>query len=224
MTTYCWNCSASTADPYQSCDRCGLSLADLLTQPPRPNQSSTAVWSPGIPDTGSITSQGATPTFGAATLMPANDWSLEIQRRREAFVNLVDPTPSPILRALAGASIGGLIVGSLGPWVSFGLGSVSGTSGDGKLTLVIGIVAGLLLIPLFSGTFRRGLAIVAGLILGGAAIIGIYDWSHISALTGDEMTTFFNIGIGWGLQMTVLSAILGVIVCIAAIRSAGSEG
>lgn len=122
---------------------------------------------------------------------------------------------------LAIASAVLVIVGSLGPWVSLvapfvGSLSVSGTEGDGKITLGCGIAAAVMLAFLVTSN-QSGvwLGLFAGIALGIAAVVGIVDWGNV----GDEISTsdqeFQGLAsVGWGLKVMTVGAIVGAILSI----------
>lgn len=62
----------------------------------------------------------------------------------------------------------------------FGSASVSGTDGDGKITAVVGILAGLVgLVGLSKGS--RGNVRVATLLSVGGAAMAAYEWQNVSS-------------------------------------------
>jgi hypothetical protein len=88
------------------------------------------------------------------------------------------------------------VTGSLMAWVTvtsgFGSIDVNGTSGDGKITVAIGIVAGLL--ALFGlSTGNQGKIGLAGVLSVAGAGIGVFEWrrvaSRIDALGTNEFAT-----------------------------------
>ncbi len=89
-------------------------------------------------------------------------------------------------------AVGLIVVGSIGPWVSSPLGSVSGMNGDGKWTLVA-------CLPALAGLLRqaRPLVGIVGLIVGAVAL---YDGTHIN----DRIQKFNVQGlaqVGWGVWL-----------------------
>jgi hypothetical protein len=112
--------------------------------------------------------------------------------------------------ALVGAVV--MAVGSVGPWVDTVLGSVSGTHGDGQITLV---AAGLVFVFVVVGHTRHGSRVSAVLatlaaVAGGAT--AAYDLSNIHDATAD--TTLFGTQLaqpGWGLYAVIAGA--AVVVC-----------
>lgn len=137
--------------------------------------------------------------------------------RRQSIRGEVSSTPG--LLAIAAAAL--VIVGSLGPWVSIvapfvGSLSVSGTDGDGKLSLVCGLAATVLLA--FLVTSNRSsvwLGVLAAVVLGIAGAIGVYDWQNIGAAAGvadDDIALLARVG--WGLKAMTLGAIAGTVLSI----------
>lgn len=113
---------------------------------------------------------------------------------------------------------GGLVaLGSLLPWVRItsGLGSLekAGTTGDGSITLVLGIVVVILGVVRLSQA-GRGVAIAALLCASAAAAVAIYDGSNIANLAAESTSSFVQAEVGEGL---VLVGIGGVIAAIAAL-------
>jgi hypothetical protein len=81
-----------------------------------------------------------------------------------------------------GAAVG-IAVGSIGPWADTFLGSVAGTrGGDGKLTLVIAIVVGLIAL-LTKRPSQRRLLVLAGLGLALDAYAAIHDLVKLETKT-----------------------------------------
>lgn len=105
-------------------------------------------------------------------------------------------------------------VGSMGPWASVLFFSVAGTEGDGVITLIIGVVAAL--IAGFSLTRpSNGKFLVMALLLGGAALIGIYDWAELERLV--DSTDPFRIEVGWGLVLMTVAAGAGCVLSFASL-------
>ena len=116
-----------------------------------------------------------------------------------------------------------VIVGSLGPWVSIvapfvGSLTVSGSEGDGKITLVCGITATVLLA--FLVTSRQDgvwLGIGAAIALGIAALVGINAWQNLGAniadVSDEELAVLARVG--WGLQAMTVGAAVGAVLSIA---------
>jgi hypothetical protein len=119
-----------------------------------------------------------------------------------------------VIRRLTLIAAGALMVGSLLPWATgpFGV-DVSGTRGDGVITLIFGgIVGGLaFLFP------RRWAAVVAALASLGAAVIAIGDTAHIAS------TPYFAVGYGVVLaDIAAIACVVGVILALVPARKAAS--
>jgi len=114
------------------------------------------------------------------------------------------------MAGLAGSVL--VVLGALLPWASVLGMSVSGTDGDGMITLVIAVLAGLFL-------FIKKIPIWIPLILGVVVCgIGGYDmYSMLSSTSGPDMAAAeellgdLSVSIGIGLYLTILGG-LGVIV------------
>jgi Protein of unknown function (DUF2510) len=111
---------------------------------------------------------------------------------------------------LAGGAV--LILGALLPWATASIGFVSvskaGTSGDGVITLIIGL--GVLAIGWVALARRRHqaavvLGIIAGVIAGGVAI---YDIANVSSAVNRAQTrsSLVHASVGIGLWVTALAA------------------
>jgi hypothetical protein len=99
--------------------------------------------------------------------------------------------------------LGALALGSLGPWAHVLFMSVSGTSGDGQLTLGAAVIGALAL-----GLRGRGagaiVAAVVSLLALAAAGYDLINISHLvsqATLDGTQVAT-----VGWGLYLTVAGA------------------
>ncbi|RIK43771.1 MAG: hypothetical protein DCC58_09140 [Chloroflexi bacterium] len=122
----------------------------------------------------------------------------------------------PALLMLASAVL--VVVGSIGPWATIFLGSISGLDGDGRLTFFLGIVAGIVaLLRIAQPTRRRALAWLAAGVFTVAAVISIYDWSNLQQVA--DSSSIAIIRVGWGLQLTAIAAVAGALVAfVAAVR------
>src|SRR3954452_1475721 len=102
------------------------------------------------------------------------------------------------------ALLGGIIMvaGSLGPWATAGFISISGTQGDGKITLAAGAVAIIFTVLMSSntgGALSAAMAVLAALVGGGA---GVVDLNHVQ-------DTLQGLGsVGWGLYAVIAGAAL----------------
>jgi hypothetical protein len=102
-----------------------------------------------------------------------------------------------ILGGLAAVAMGAFL-----PWASVGPFTVNGTDGDGAITLVLAVLAGWL-------TWTRKAPRFVGLLLLIAAAIGIYDMADVSRLSDDS--ELFTVTIGFGLVVTVVGAVVGLV-------------
>lgn len=86
----------------------------------------------------------------------------------------VSGTQLPLIPLFAAAAALLVVVGSMGPWARVLFISVNGTDGDGAITLVLGILAGLLAVVRLARPAMRGVMFVAGLAFLGAAAVGVW--------------------------------------------------
>ena len=112
----------------------------------------------------------------------------------------------------AGISAVLVCVGSIGPWASVLFISVSGTKGDGQITLLLGLVA-LILVAVYVLSSRRPrpawpliLIVLAGL---GAGATGAYDWADLQRAVSDAESedNIFSatISVEWGLVLMTVA-------------------
>jgi hypothetical protein len=93
-------------------------------------------------------------------------------------------------------SAAAVIVGAIGPWAAFGPFSASGTSGDGQITLVLGLVALALIY------FDR--AMVGVFVIGVVVtLIGIADTISVSSIDDEIVSP----SAGWGVILTAAAGI-----------------
>ena len=138
-------------------------------------------------------------------------------------VNVPPAPPPPPQPAAAGSSkagpaislVGGALVsvGSLMPWASiatvFGTVNLNGTEGDGKITLVLGLLVVLFAILELTGSSgTRGIGLVVALL---AAAAGIYDMTNLSSRMGEVTSEFARPSVGVGLYAVVGGGALAVI-------------
>lgn len=101
----------------------------------------------------------------------------------------------------------GVIIGSLGPWARILMETIHGISGDGQLTLFLGVFAGafiLLEVVRHTGSRARYLSMMVAFLLAG--LIGLNAWLNVSRTieAGD-----INASVGWGLQVMTVAALAG---------------
>lgn len=102
---------------------------------------------------------------------------------------------------------GGVIAGSLLPWATlttvFGQIDISGTQGDGKITLAIGIA---IVVAFLTGLpWLRWLSAIAAL------LVSVADFLNVSGRIGEAETGYSAASTGYGLYLVVGAAILAVI-------------
>lgn len=113
------------------------------------------------------------------------------------------------LMASLAASIG-LVLGSIGPWVSFMAFTKNGIDGDGVITLALGVVSTTALFTLLS----RGPGVASILRWVGPAVsvvclsISIYDIMNVTAHTAEFFGETIGVQIGWGLWLVALSSVV----------------
>src|SRR4051794_33541752 len=102
------------------------------------------------------------------------------------------------------ALLGGIIMvaGSLGPWATAGFISISGTQGDGKITLVAGAAAIIFTVLMSAhkgGALSAAMAVLAALVGGGAGVVDLKNVQN--KLQG------LGVGsVGWGLYAVIAGA------------------
>ncbi len=111
-----------------------------------------------------------------------------------------------LIGALA-ASVG-IVIGSIGPWVSFMAMSKNGISGDGAVTLVLGIVS---MIAMFSILSRGGISRIGDRWIGVGAgviclVISIPNIMNVTSATTEVFDRTIGAQVGWGLWLTALSS------------------
>src|SRR5262245_52527187 len=106
---------------------------------------------------------------------------------------------------------GGLVViGSFMPWASvtsiFGTISIAGTQGDGKITLVLGLIIVVLAILELSGTAGgiRWVTLIFGFLAAGA---GVLDMTNVSSRLGEAASDVVQPAVGVGLYAVVAGGV-----------------
>ncbi len=132
---------------------------------------------------------------------------------RPAQVNAA-PFYLPNLIAAMVASVG-VVVGSIGPWITFLALSRNAVGGDGTITLILGIVAGAALFTLLNlGRSRVGkgwmvtlgnIAVLAGVIAIG---IGVDDAIAVNSRKTGLFGQTIGAEVGWGLWMVLISSLV----------------
>jgi hypothetical protein len=121
--------------------------------------------------------------------------------------------------AAAVAVLGGVLmaIGSVGPWATAAFASVSGTDGDGQLTLVAAVAAisfAVLMGTRKGGTLSAVMTMLAALAGGFVGVIDLQSISH-------KLQGFDGVAaVGWGLYAVIAGAGL---VAIGVLMSAGKK-
>ena len=97
------------------------------------------------------------------------------------------------------------VVGAIGPWQTTFLVDFAGTDGDGVITLILGSLAGLLLLTKPSGS---GWLAFGGVLAGIGAVVAAYDLVQV---LGSEQEVFGQrvelVHPGWGLWLSVIALV-----------------
>lgn len=119
---------------------------------------------------------------------------------------------------MSGLRIGGIVaavfvvIGSVLPWATvetwIGSFSASGVEGDGVLTLILGIAAGVLI-----GLWKRPLVIIGAGVAGLAALITLIDLINLGRVIGD-MAGLGSIKPGFGIILTLLASLAAVALAV----------
>jgi hypothetical protein len=130
--------------------------------------------------------------------------------------------PNLIAAMLAGV---GVVVGSIGPWITFLAMSRNAVDGDGTITLVVGIVSAAALFVLLNlgrGRVHAGwmaglgcVAIVGGLI---AFIVAVADAIEVNSHKTELFGHTIGAQIGWGLWMVLISSLALVVTSTVVVR------
>ncbi|MPZ24010.1 MAG: hypothetical protein GEU28_10820 [Dehalococcoidia bacterium] len=129
--------------------------------------------------------------------------------------------PSLPLAALIAGICGALVlIGSVGPWVRAAFVSVSGTEGDGMLTLLLGGLAVFGALVRVMQRRGRGIMLLTLVSLGLAGVIGIYHWTNLE--TSVDSDSIIEVQIGWGLVLVTFASIAGGIAAL--VDCFGSSG
>jgi hypothetical protein len=195
-----------------------LATMGLATKPQlnadKPKQDVIVVVVAALPDTpiatGSEPEATAAPGWYPDPAAPAtrrywdggawtDEWSEPARDDPPTLGQTVSNTDMPTAVAWLGLAI--IIVGSIGPWATAPLASISGTDGDGKITIGAAVLGALLLLI----RARAGVLLLALVALA----VGIYDAIHIHKVVA--RTTFFGAQVdhvGWGVYAVIAGAVI----------------
>jgi hypothetical protein len=123
----------------------------------------------------------------------------------------------------------GVVIGSLLPWVSvnilFGSVSLSGTDGDGKITLVVGIIGAIIAF----GVASVGARVAAGIAFAICAIVGFVDIVRVmngaaglGSSDGLALGDAVRVSVGSGLWLMTAASVAGVVAMMLTRKSMAS--
>ncbi len=105
--------------------------------------------------------------------------------------------------------IGAALVGSFLPWATAGPFTVSGTDGDGSLTLIASLIAGgCYAYHLQDRASRKGVRIAALVLMAITALIYVIDFADISSMVDNDL---IDVSPGIGLILGTVGSIAAVI-------------
>lgn len=123
--------------------------------------------------------------------------------------------PAPAIGATSWVVIGGIgaaLVGSFLPWATAGPFTVSGTDGDGSLTLIASLIAGgCYAYHLQDRASRKGVRIAALVLMAITALIYVIDFADISSMVDNDL---ISVSPGIGLVLGTVGSIAAVIFLI----------
>lgn len=105
---------------------------------------------------------------------------------------------------------GALALGSFLPWAEVGPFSVSGTDGDGVLTLGFGVLIAVVAWPSMQKAIGRGRSITASIAAGLALVVCVYDVLNVSSSDNDFIEAEVGIGL-WVCTAGAIAVIVGLV-------------
>lgn len=164
-----------------------------------------------------------TATFGVGDEGWHQAWERYQQLEGTATAVRGERNTTGIILGLVGAGL--MVIGSILPWATvasgFGQISVSGTEGDGKITIILGILAGVAALAELGGQSKAQLGPAqakpaqlgrVGVILGViAAGVGLYGLSNVSSRLAGVESTLIHASVGTGLFVVIGGAALSII-------------
>lgn len=139
------------------------------------------------------------------------------------------PTPSSGIRMGTVAMVIGAVViavGSIGTWATVSAGilsrSISGTDGDGTITLVLAFVILLMALVTAKPAPSGGLLAVSILAAIAAGAIAAYDATNVSdkVASVEASSSLVSASVGWGLYAVIGGAVIGVVASIMRVNEA----
>ncbi|WP_161996016.1 hypothetical protein [Rhodococcus sp. YH1] len=114
----------------------------------------------------------------------------------------------------------GVMIGSVGPWVSFLALSTHGIEGDGAVTLVLGALAAATLVSVVrgGGTAGFGRRWASPLIGALCLIIAVLDLSEVASVGIEFFGPRLGVQIGWGLWLMTLSSLVLLVAGVSAAK------
>lgn len=113
--------------------------------------------------------------------------------------------------ALVGAAA--VAVGSLGPWATVGVISAAGTRGDGKITLIAAVIAGL---TILLGKSNRGPTVLVVILAIICAAVGVSDSVNVNNDLSSSPLLSAVAGVGWGLYAVIAGSVVMFIAAMVA--------
>lgn len=132
--------------------------------------------------------------------------------------------PRLVWFGVAGCAVA--LAGSFMPWVTinsvFGSIGVNGTEGDGKITAVLAIVAGLAAILGLNKASRSNVRL-AGVVALIGVILSVYELQHVSSRTGG-VTGAVRTSVGSGIWLMAAGFVIAVVCLFKSSALAGIVG
>lgn len=125
------------------------------------------------------------------------------------------------VQIMLGVCTAGVIIGSLAPWARIVVNTVSGVSGDGQITLFLGVFAGVFVVlevmrDKVSRT--RYLSVMFAFFLAG--LIGLNAWLSVSTTIAEGE---LNASVEWGLQLMTVAAFIGGVIAYLQVKAINRE-
>ena len=158
---------------------------------------------PPTPPPAPITSPGWTqPPVGAASHQSGTGFTL----------NSIKPLPGTVIGSGAVLALGSVL-----PWATvssaFGSISVNGTSGDGGITLVLGVIAIVMGVLLVRGFVATGWLVGTGAVFLVALGVSLHDASDVSSVSS-RISNDIGLSVGFGLWLCLLASIAGLVATV----------